>query len=119
MLTLIRNGGFPMLFILLFGLFSLCAAGWFAIRLHARIVGFIKWMTAATLFATLSGTCSDLAATSMAVVAKLPTDAATATQMAFEGFAESMSPGIMGFSFAALTAMLVAVGRRRLDAREG
>jgi len=33
------------------------------------------------------------------------------------GFGESMSAGIMGFAFVALSALMAAVGRRRLDAR--
>jgi hypothetical protein len=40
-----------------------------------------------------------------------------AAHMIVEGFAESTSPGILGFSFLAVTAMLTAVGRRRLDER--
>ena len=34
-----------------------------------------------------------------------------------ERVGESMSAGIMGFAFVALTAMMSAVGKRRLDAR--
>ena len=34
-----------------------------------------------------------------------------------EGLAESIRPGILGFSFLALTSMLVAGGQRRLDER--
>ena len=34
-----------------------------------------------------------------------------------QGYAECMSPPIMGFGFLTLAAMLAAVGRRRLDAK--
>lgn len=34
-----------------------------------------------------------------------------------EGLAESTRPGLLGFSFLALSSMLVAVRRRRLDER--
>ena len=50
-----------------------------------------------------------------------PTDASQyphAIHTVIAGCAESTSPGILGFSFLGLTAMLTAVGRRRLDEKE-
>ena len=41
-----------------------------------------------------------------------------AIHVVIAGCAESTSPGILGFSFLGLTAMLTAVGRRRLDEKE-
>lgn len=142
MWAFLRSGGLPMLFILAFGLIGLGAAFYFALRAERRTLGFVKSMAAATLFATLATSCADVGATlysagkvydandpqgSSADVRFTPetargSDAATTfkvVRVVIEGFGESTSPGILGFAFLALTSMLVAVGRRRLDDREG
>jgi hypothetical protein len=122
MLTLIRNGGVPaMLFILLTGLLGVGTAFYFALRARRTSLGFIRNLALATLFGTLASTCADLGATlSFAgrTLEKDPHDLETAVHIVIEGSAESTSPGILGFSCLALTWMLVAVGRRRLDERE-
>jgi hypothetical protein len=117
-----------MLFIVLFGLVALGAGFYFALRAERRTLGFVKYMAAATLFSTLATTCADLGATLYAAekafaptTSAEPTEAAAlphALHIVIEGSAESTSPGILGFAFLALTSMLVAVGRRRLDERE-
>jgi hypothetical protein len=137
MWTLIRNGGIvPMSFILVFGAIGLFAAFYFAVRAERRTLGFVKNMALATLFSTLAATCADVGATLFAVERSFdpestfetlpgppkPSDAesrraAHAMHVAAGGLAESASPGILGFSFLAVTFMLVAVGRRRLDER--
>lgn len=121
MWTLIRNGGAPMLFLLLTGLVGLAAAFHFALKARAETLGFVKGMAMATLFGTLAATCADVGATLYA--AEKAFDATDAVgkplHMIVEGFAESTSPGILGFSFLALTWMLLAVGRRQQDARLG
>jgi hypothetical protein len=139
MWTLIRNGGYvPMSFILLFGVLALGAAFFFALRAERRTLGFIKSMAMATLFSTLAASCADVGATlygaekafdptkSYEAETRSGPPSAEQTEAAalprvihivIEGFAESTSPGIVGFSFLALTWMLVAVGRRRLDER--
>ncbi len=77
-------------------------------------------MMLATLVGTLAATCGDVGATLYAGANTCgeKEDAARALHLIVEGFAESTSPGILGFAFLALTAMLTAVGRRRLDERE-
>ncbi len=123
MWTLIRNGGvIPMMFILVFGLLGLVASFYFAVRAERRSLGFLKSMMQAVLFATLAATAADLGATLYAATHAWgqPGDGGGPLQAAHlivEGFAESTSPGILGFSFLAVTAMLTAVGRRRLDER--
>lgn len=124
MWTLIRNGGvIPMMFILVFGLLGLAAAFYFAVRAERRALGFIKSIMQAVLFATLAATAADLGATLNAAnqAWEQPGDGQPlhAAHIMVEGFAESTSPGILGFSLLALTAMLTAVGRRRLDERDG
>lgn len=122
-----------MWFILAFGLAGLGAAFWFAARVDRRVLGFVKGMALATLFATLGASCADVGATLYTVEKRLdptgsfadvpgepPTDAEAmprAMHLLVAGLAESTSPGIMGFSMLALIAMLGAVGARRLDER--
>ena len=43
----------------------------------------------------------------------------TAFHIVIEGSSESTSPGILGFGMLALIWLLAAVGKRRLDEREG
>jgi hypothetical protein len=122
MWTLIRNGGvIPMLFILVTGLLGLGASFYFAVRGQRQSLGFIKSMMQAVLFATLAATAADLGATLYAASHAWEQPGSgqplQAAHMIVEGFAESTSPAILGFSFLALTAMLTAVGRRRLDER--
>ena len=127
MWTLIRNGGvIPMTVLLLFGLVSLGAAFYFAIRAEKRLLGFIKGMAAATLYTTLAATSADVGATLYHTAEVMEAgepyrfrgQPIQPSAMLVEGIAESTSPGILGFSFLALTSMRTAVGRRRLDERE-
>jgi hypothetical protein len=116
MIKLFTDGGWSMWFILLFGFVALATAGWFSMRPSKTQIGFIKWMGTATLFSILAGFCSDMGTVLFAVV-KIE-DTNLRGQVICEGFAESMSPGIMGFVILSLVALLTAVGRRRLDARD-
>ncbi len=122
MWTLIRNGGvIPMMFIVVFGVLGLAASFHFAVRARRQSLGFITGMMQAVLFATLGATAADVGSTLNAAnrVWQQPGEGQPlrAAHLIVEGFAESTSPGILGFSFLALTAMLTAVGRRRLDER--
>ena len=116
MLTLFRNGGFAMYFIVGFGLIALGTAFWYAFRPDEKVRGFIQHMGKATLYSTLCGTCSDVS-TVFFYVAQHPMDPDQRTRIILEGLAESMSPGIMGFALLSLIALLVAVGQRRFAAR--
>jgi hypothetical protein len=115
LVTLFRNGGFPMVFVIAFGVIALGTSFWYALRPDAKHEGFIKWMGRATLWAILNGFCSDLATVAY-FAAKEEMDSVQRTRIMLEGFYESMSPGILGFAFLSLVALLTAVGRRRLDA---
>lgn len=112
-----RNGGVPMVFILLFGLAALASSFHFALRAEARSLGFIRGMSRATLFATLAATAADLGAVFNYLTRHYGEP--SWSQALVEGLGESTSPAIMGFSFLALVSMLRAVGQRRLDARGG
>jgi hypothetical protein len=127
MWTLIRNGGvIPMGILLLFGSTSLGAAFYFAMRAQRHLLAFIHGMALATLFTTLAVTCADVGATLYHTADVMGRgepyvfhgEKVQPNAMIIEGLAESTSPGILGFSFLALTAMLTAVGRRRLAERD-
>ena len=110
--------------LLLFGLVSLLSAGWFAVRGERKLLGFVKGMAAATLFTTLAASASAVGATLYAASDVMGHDNTFRGEkvdpyhLVVQGFAESTSPSILGFSFLALTAMLGAVGARRLGERE-
>jgi hypothetical protein len=116
MVTLFRDGGWSMFVVVLFGFISLATAGFYAARPDAKHEGFIVWMSRATLWSILVGICSDFATVCQNI--NQIEDANRRSQILLVGSAESLSPGIMGFAFLALTALLTAVGRRRLDARK-
>jgi hypothetical protein len=116
MVTLIRNGGFSMWFILAFGFVALATAAWFAFRPDAKHEGFLRWMDRVLVYSTLSGIAADVAATFYYTTNIV--DANERGRTVLEGLAESTSPGIVGFSFLTLVALLSAVGRRRLDGRK-
>jgi hypothetical protein len=128
MLTLFRDGGFSMFFVLGFGFVSLGWAAWYAAMGKAKPLAFVRSMMLATLFSIASGTWSDLG-TVFKFLAEAPetgSDAAHAAwdnkvhmvRLMIEGVGESMAPGIMGFSLLALTALLLAVGAARLPSAE-
>ena len=117
MLTLLRNGGVPMVFVVLFGVLALTGAIYAATRPDARTMDYVKGMCAATLASTCSATCADLGAT-FQHVSNAPSGPGAGsgpdTRMLLEGLSESMSPGILGFSLVSLAALFLAVASRRL-----
>ena len=113
MMTLIHEGGAPMWFVLAFGALGLLTGAHYAFFAWGQLLPFIRWMMLATLFSVCAGTWADLGATFAHVSRIEPFNAL----LLLEGLAESTSPGIMGFSLLALTAMFVAVGQRRAGGR--
>jgi len=115
MLTLFREGGYPMFFILGFGFVALVWAAAYAARGKKASLRFVLGMMAATAFATVSGVCADLGATFHAVAGGMG-DAEPARRFVIliEGAGESMAPGIMGFSLLGIAALLLAVGGARV-----
>ncbi len=117
MMTLIREGGWPMWFLLLFGGGLLVLSARFAIKpVRAQLLA-IYGMGAATLFTVLMAICADLGAVGHHMNERWGeyVDYPPARTV-LQGFAESMSPGVMGFSFLALAGLLIAVGAPRLQA---
>lgn len=102
--------------ILALGAAALLVAAAQAARPEAAREGFLKWISRALLWATLCGIAFDLAAVGHNVASAEAIDSTTRARIVLQGFAESMSPAIVGFAFLAIVALLAAVGRRRLDA---
>lgn len=98
-----------------FGFLTLASAAFYAARPSGAHEGFLKWMSRAVLWATLTGIASDLG-TTCHYTARIE-DAGDRARTTLQGISESMSPAVMGFAFLALAAFLGAVGRRRMDAR--
>lgn len=115
MIEFFKDGGWSMFVILLFGALALATGAYHAARPDERHEGFLKWMSMATLWATLAGVASDFGAT-FHFTTRIEDDSERARTV-LEGLGESMSPLVMGFALLALAAFLGAIGRRRLDAK--
>lgn len=119
MMTLIREGGMPIWFVLLFGVVTLAAAVAYALKPQERLLGLVRGMGAATLFSTLSGTAANLGATFHAVAGVDPRHpnlnllSQEGPLMLALGLGESMSAAILGFAFLALAGLFYAVGSMR------
>jgi hypothetical protein len=113
MLDLLREGGGPMLFVLIFGLLTFAAAAAFAARGDRRRLGFITWMGLATALSVAGGICADLAAVGHHGLERCAAHHIEASACLLVGLAESMAPGIVGFTLLSLAAMLAAVGMSR------
>ena len=112
MLTLLREGGMPTYFVVLFGLITLGSASYFAAWPVRPRVAFLRCMMVATGFATVQGIVGGVATVFHGLG---DTKGDLPVRILLEGVAESMSLGIVGFALLALSALLTAVGHRRLD----
>jgi len=115
MLTFMQAGGFPMWIILVFGLITLVAAGRFAYRPAEVDLGFLRAMTAATVFAALTGVTAALGA----VFTQVPnhpewSKSPDLVLIVMTGLGESTAPLSLGFAIVSLAWVLTAVGTRRL-----
>jgi len=114
MQTLFIEGGWPMWFTLLFGALSLVSAVGYAAGKGK--LGTVVSLGVATAFTSLMGICADLAAVGHHVSQGWAEYGADVARVPFQGFAESMGPGILGFTFVALSAFVTAVGFTRRPA---
>jgi hypothetical protein len=128
MLVMFRDGGFPMYFILGFGLVSLGWAAVYAAQGKRKALGFVHSMMAATFFVILSAVMVDMGMVFKTLAGSddvgearhaMAADVAHRTEILLEGLGESMAPGVMGFSLLGLTALLLAVGASRVAKAEG
>lgn len=117
MMEFMRAGGYSMWVVLLFGGIALTAAVIFTIRPQEGRLGFIRAMSTATIFATLSGLAANFAATLHTVTTheeyhQMPDIAL----VPMAGFCESLATPILGFSILGIVWFVVAIGLRRLAA---
>jgi hypothetical protein len=122
MMTLFVEGGWPMWFTVLFGLVSLGVAARYARSGSRRDLGFVTGMSLATLFSIFNGVAADLSTVGHQVNAHWDriSNGDNSVQLLIriygQGFAESMSPAIFGFTLLSLTWLIAAVGlARRAD----
>ena len=114
MLTLFIEGGFPMWFLLAFGLATLAFSARFAWAPVRRTLRTAFALAAATAFTTLTGVCTDLATVGHQAPSYLKAHPdGTMVEVILQGVAESMSPGILGFTVLSLAAIIVALGFQR------
>jgi hypothetical protein len=116
MINFFKAGGFPMWWILAFGLLNLVYAGAFAFRPERRMLGPIVALGLSVMFSMFAGIATDFAAVGM----KVPNhpewaNSAKVHLIVLEGFGESMSPAILGFTVLSLVALECFVGLRKLS----
>jgi hypothetical protein len=103
--------------ILVLGLLDIALAASFARGAQRQLLPVIAALGCAVLFSVAAGTFADLAA----VGTKIPNTPQWATSpqihlLILEGVAESMAPGILGFSMLSVVSLECAVGLRRMCA---
>jgi hypothetical protein len=113
MIDLLREGGGPMLFVVIFGLLTFGAAALFAARGDRRRIPFITCMGLATVLSVAGGIAADFAAVGHHGIERCAARHIEPVACLLVGMAESMAPGIVGFTLLSLAAMLTAVGMSR------
>lgn len=111
MITLFVEGGFPMWFLLAFGVAALVMAARFARVPARRTLRVALALSVATACTAVTGVAKDLATVGHQVpnyIRYHPGD--NLAYVLLQGFAESMAPAILGFTLLSLVALLVAVG---------
>jgi hypothetical protein len=103
-------GGFPMVFIAVFGLLALAGAGRYA-AVGGPVAPVLAY-AAAVGFASLAGVAVDVASTLRNVV-PLEVEPEQMARMLLMGVGESLSPAIVGFAVLAVVSLLTAIGLRR------
>jgi len=114
MWNLMLEGGFPMFFLLALGGAALVAAVRFARAPSRRRLRVTTGLGFATGFTTLTATCADFAAVGHHAPEYLKLHPEqSGTQVLLQGMAESMSPGILGFTILSLVALISVLGVAR------
>ncbi len=116
MATLVREGGFPVFFLLAFGLAALIFAVRFAMAPSRRLFKTTLALCAATALTSINGIFAAVSAVGHQApeyVERHP-DLSLA-EVALLGLGESMSPGILGFTVLSLIALILALGVYRQD----
>ena len=114
MWTLIIEGGYPMWFLLLFGLAGLAAAIRYAQRPTRSGLHFVAGLAATTLMSICTGTAADLAAVGHKAPDYLRAHPnMSLAEVTLVGFGESLSPAVLGFSLLTMIALVVSFGLLR------
>jgi len=109
-----REGGFAMFFLVAFGLATLAAATLYAWRVTRVALRVTVGLGTATGFTTLMGICVDLAAVGHGALAYQERHhEPSLAGVVLQGLAEALAPGVLGFSFLSLAALVVTLGLYR------
>jgi hypothetical protein len=105
-------GGFPMVFVAVFGLVAIASSVRFALAPAPGGARAIVAYAAAVVFVSLAGTAFDLVAVARYVAREEPVGDQLTTILVVGG-SEALSPVILGFSLVAVAMLATAVGLRR------
>jgi hypothetical protein len=112
-----QAGGVGMWGVLVLGLIALANAVLFARRPARRRIGVIACMALATVTSALLATCTGLATMGLAA-SDMAREGGAVLPVVIGGFAECLAPIVLGFALLTVTAVVTAVGMRRLGALE-
>ncbi|HET9452279.1 MAG TPA: hypothetical protein VFO83_15420 [Aggregicoccus sp.] len=114
---LMQAGGVGMWGVLALGLVCLGASVLFARRPERRWLGFIACMALATLGSLLLSTITGFATVGI-YASQMARDGEPVLPVLLAGAGESLAPAVLGLSLLTVTALVTAVGMRRLGALE-
>mgnify|MGYP001615974188 CR=1 FL=1 len=114
MSEMMRNGGYPMWIILVFGAGTLLSSALFAHKPDLHRLRAIGAMGLATLMAIFGGTASALAAVCMNVAHNESLHGTAMPLVILQGLGEALANPILGFNLLAMSAFVVAFGLRRI-----
>jgi hypothetical protein len=111
MATLVREGGFPVFFLLAFGLVAMAFAVRFAIAPSRRVFRVTLVLCVATLLTSINGMFAAFAAVGHQAPDYVQRHPGTSlSEVVLLGFGESMAPGILGFTVLSLVSLILALG---------
>ncbi len=108
-------GGFPILFILVFGVAALVSASRLVMRPRVEAARHLWMLIGGLACASVAGVCGDLYMATERIN-RSGASGELLARMVIVGFGESLWPAILGFSFAAAALVIGAVGVRRIPA---
>jgi hypothetical protein len=113
MMTLIREGGFPMWVILGLGIGALVTAFRAVLMPSQARLATARQLARATLYSTLVGVAAAFGAVFHHAPRIADAEKVELGRVVLQGLGESMSPLIMGFTILALVALFTAVAEKR------
>jgi hypothetical protein len=112
MVDFFRWGGYSIWMVVAIGVPLLIVGAKFARNADAQRLSLIRALTWALVFTIVAGVASNLMATALTVARN--DDIKDPLRTLLQGFAESMTTGILGGTIASVAWILVAVGVRRM-----